>query len=294
MRFFSATKELGTKVCLKWLVAAVMMGTAISAFAANADYGNCKVTGQRGIVKLKTIVPDTLSVRPYLPAPGFWNGDSFATIKDGFEYCLAANIAYRAGLDHLKLISESFAQVVAGQTNRFDIALSQISITDARKKVVDFTVPYYTVEEAVLVRAGTKVDSKSIKNLRLGTERGTTMVPFIKEKIRPTKPLKVFTATATMYAALAARQVDAVFYDSETLRTVAAQSGGRFVVAGVYPASGQKIGGVVGKDSSNLAAFNTIIKGLKQDGTVHRLVEKYLVPNYGGISLSQLPVLTVQ
>src|SRR6202162_2124456 len=71
----------------------------LSAFAGGAsmaaDYGNCEVSGVRGSVKLETVVPGALSVRPTLPAPGWWNGDSPDTIKDGFEYCMAANMAYR-------------------------------------------------------------------------------------------------------------------------------------------------------------------------------------------------------
>src|SRR5580704_9453898 len=77
----------------------LLLSTFTGAASAAPDYGNCDVSGVRGSVKLETIVPGALSVRPVLPAPGWWNGDSPDTIKDGFEYCMAANMAYRAGLD---------------------------------------------------------------------------------------------------------------------------------------------------------------------------------------------------
>lgn len=287
MSFVNRRPGAKTKICA-YSFAALIFGAMSAGASAASDYGTCKVTGQKGAVKLTTVTPDTLTVRPYMPSPGFWNGDSYATVKDGFEYCLAANIAYRAGLDRVKLVSVSFSQLLAGQTKTFDIALSQISITKAREKVVNFTVPYYMVNTAVMVQAGTKVDGHSIKNLRLGAENGTTMLQFVNQNIKPTKPLRVFNEPATMYAALAAGQVDAVVYDLGSLLAAAKHSNGRFVVAGQYE-SGEPIGGLVNKDSPNLAAFNTVIKGLKQDGTIDRLIEKYLVPNFS-VSPTKVPV----
>src|SRR6185312_5386636 len=114
------------------LLALLICGFAVPALAA-PDYGKCLVTGQRGSVKLKTVVKGALSVRPDIPAPGWWNGDSPDTIKDGFEYCLAANMAYRAGLDRVIVVNRSFAQLLTGHAQGFDIALSQITITPERQ-----------------------------------------------------------------------------------------------------------------------------------------------------------------
>lgn len=269
------------------LVSLGLGAMSASAFAA-ADYGNCKVTGQRGSIKLTTVAPDTLTVRPYMPSPGFWNGDSYSTVKDGFEYCLAANIAYRAGLDRVQLVSVSFAQLLAGQTKTFDIALSQISITKEREKVVNFTTPYYAIDTAVMVQTGTKVDAKSVKNMRLGAENGTTQLQFINDDIKPTKPIRVFNDAATMYAALTSGQVDAIVYDLGSLLTAAKHSDGRFAVVGQYK-TGESVGGLVNKDSPNLAAFNKAIAGLKQDGTIDRLIDQYLVPSFS-VPPSQVPV----
>ena len=122
------------------LMVLFVCGVAAHAFAA-PDYGKCQITGARSSVKLQTVVPGALSVRPDIPAPGWWNGDSPDTIKDGFEYCMAANMAYRAGLDRVIVVNRSFAQVLTGQAQGFDIALSQITITPEREKVVDFTHP---------------------------------------------------------------------------------------------------------------------------------------------------------
>ena len=271
------------------LFSLLLGGFAHPAIAA-PDYGNCKVTGQRGSIKLVTVVPGALSVRPDLPAPGWWNGDSPDTIKDGFEYCMAANMAYRAGLDRVIVVNRSFAQVLTGQAKGFDIALSQITITDERKKVVNFTEPYYSSDQGVLVRAGTKVDRNSIKKMRLAVEQGTTTYYYVTDRIKPTQPPRVFPQTAPMFAALAAGQVDAVLYDTPTVLARAKQSHGALEVAGRYD-MGEKWGGLVNKGSPNMAAFNKLIDDFKNDGTLQRLTDTYLTPGLG-MDPAKLPVFT--
>lgn len=268
----------------------LLLCNCVSRAMAALDYGNCKVSGQRGSVKLVTVVPGALSVRPDLPAPGWWNGDSPDTIKDGFEYCMAANMAYRAGLDRVIVVNRSFAQVLTGQAKGFDIALSQITITDARKKVVDFTEPYYNSDQGVLVRAGTKVDKDTIKKMRLAVEQGTTTYYYVVDHIKPVQPPRVFPQTAPMFASLAAGQVDVVLYDTPTVLAQAKQSHGAFQVAGRYD-MGEKWGGLVNKGSPNLAAFNKLIGDFRSDGTLRRLTDTYLTPGLGA-DPAKLPVFT--
>lgn len=273
---------------LRSLLAALLLSSFAAAAAPRSHYGSCAVSGQRGSVKLKTVVPGALSVRPNLPAPGWWNGDSPDTIHDGFEYCLAANMAYRAGLDRVILVNRSFAQILTGQSRGFDIALSEITITDERSKVVNFTTPYFSSDQGILVKTGSRVDNGNIRNMRLATELATTMLQFILERIRPVQPPRVFASAAPMYTALATGQVDAVLYDTPNVLARAKESNGTLQVVGRYDI-GERWGGLVNKDSPNLAAFNQLIEGLEKDGTLDRLAERYLRPSFG-IDPAKLPV----
>lgn len=270
------------------LVPLALVASAATAWAA-PDYGNCEVTGEKGSVKLQTVTPGALTVRPALPSPGWWNGDSLETIKDGFEYCMAANMAYRAGLERVIVVSRSFAQILTGQAQGFDIALSQITITPERAKVVNFTEPYFDSDQAVLVKTGTKVDSESIRKLRLAARQGSTTLQYVMENIKPVEHPKVYAENSAMYAALAANQVDAVLYDTPNVMARAKQSNGMLEVAGRYH-TGEQWGGIVNKDSPNLAVFNKLITDFKKDGTFERLGNKYLTPSLG-MDPAKLPVL---
>lgn len=92
------TTLMGAAACILLAVPAFADGDA-------PNFGNCKPTGAAGSISLTTVEPDTLVVATVLPNPGWWNGTSPGDTKDGFEYCLAAEIAQRAGLHHLKLMN---------------------------------------------------------------------------------------------------------------------------------------------------------------------------------------------
>jgi ABC-type amino acid transport substrate-binding protein len=286
------TIPLANAACsaLRAVVLPALLIAAPTVTLAAPDYGNCQVSGVRGSVKLETVVPGALSVRPALPAPGWWNGDSLETIKDGFEYCMAANMAYRAGLDRVIIVSRSFAQVLTGQAKGFDIALSQITITDERKKVVNFTEPYFNSGQGVLVKAGTKADKESIKKMRLGVRQGSTTLQYVTEKLKPSEPLKVYAENSAMYAALAANQIDAAIYDTANVLARAKQSNGAFQVVGRYDTN-ESWGGIVNKDSPNLPVFNKLIEDFKRDGTIDRLTQTYLTPSLG-MDPSEVPDFT--
>jgi polar amino acid transport system substrate-binding protein len=264
---------------MKFLLVPFLLGIS-AATASAAQFSNCEVSGTKGSVKLETVVPGALSVRPVLPAPGWWNGDSIETINGGFEYCMAANMAYRAGLDRVNVVSRSFAQILTGQSQGFDIALSEITITDERKKAVNFTDPYFDSDQGILVKAGAKVTAENIKNMRLGVKQGTTILQYLQDKVKPVESVKVYPEVAAMYAALAAGQVDAVLYDTPNVLAQAKQSNGRFEVVGRYD-TGERWGGLVNRDSPNLVVFNKLIKEMKDDGTFDRLAAQYLAPSLG-------------
>ncbi|HLB80029.1 MAG TPA: hypothetical protein VJJ77_05960, partial [Dongiaceae bacterium] len=80
-------------------VLALGLGLAASTASAAEMIGKCELFGARGAVPMIMAKAGQLTVEVNLPAPGWWNGDTPESIQDGYEYCMAANIAHRAGLD---------------------------------------------------------------------------------------------------------------------------------------------------------------------------------------------------
>ncbi|AJF63421.1 ABC transporter substrate-binding protein [Streptomyces vietnamensis] len=251
-----------------------------SASKNGSAYGDCEVSGKRGEFKLTPATAGALTVETNLPAPGWWNGDTPQTVKSGYEYCMAANIAHRAGLDRVNVKNVSFDALVAGKTKDFDLALLEITITEERKKVVDFSPPYFSADQGVLVKAGSKVDARSIRDARIGVSLGTTGALFVQEQLKPSHPAKVFQSNQDMVAALAAGQVDAVVADASILLAQAKQTGGVLKVVGQYD-TGETYGALYPKGSANRATLDRIIRQMAADGTLDRLARTHLAEAFG-------------
>ncbi|HVJ43748.1 MAG TPA: ABC transporter substrate-binding protein [Dongiaceae bacterium] len=261
-------------------VAAALLVLAAAPAAMAADMiGNCEVTGTKGSIPFTPAQAGQLTVEVNLPAPGWWNGDTPEQIKDGYEYCMAANIAYRAGLDNVKVVNVAWDALVAGQTKDFDFALSEISITDERKKVVDFSVPYFNSDIGILVKKGTSVDGESIKKMRVGVQQATTGADFVSNKLKPAE-VKVFPDTTGMFTALMAGQVDAAMTDTAIVLGQASQASGALEVVGQY-STGETYGALYPKGSANAATIDKIIDALIKDGTLQQLSAKYLAAAWG-------------
>jgi len=223
-----------------------------------------------------------LRVATSLPAPGFWNGSTPDTIDGGFEWALAGELADRLGYDGFDLKNVSFDGLVAGKVKGFDIALSQVSITKEREKVVDFSKPYYISDNGIMVNKGTDVpDAETARGLRWGVQTGSTHVAFLKKVLKTDEPPKTYSETTEMFAALQAGQIDAAMTDTSILLAQAGQPGSNFEVVGQFKATAGFYGAIFPSHSKLRKKVNKIIKNLDADGTLDELVQKWLVPEFG-------------
>ena len=184
----------------------------------------------------------------------------------------------------------SFAQLVAGQTNDYDIALAEITITPERAKVVDFSTSYFDSNVGVLVKSDSDVSESNIKDKKDAAYNGTTSVDFLKNTlgVNPT----IFPNSQTLYQGVISGQVDAAFLDTAIVLAEAKASNGNLKVVGQY-ATGEKYGAIYPKGSANEDAFNTGIESMLKDGTLEGLSKTYLGPAFGG-DPNSVPMWTVQ
>jgi len=273
--------------------AMVSVVAAVAAMVGLVGCGGSDKAAPTGAGGLKVVNADVLTVGTNLPAPGFWNGDDPSSVNGGYEYGIARDLARRLGLTKgVKVENVSFDALVAGQAKGFDLALSQVTITDERKQVVDFTVPYFASDQGVLVNKGTKVgDLAAARALQWGVQQSTTGQTFVDTVIKPAKETRVYGETTQAFTALQAKQVDAVLLDTAIVLGQAAQPGSPFEVVGQFR-SGESYGGVVAKGSANLAKFDEALTAMRTDGTLDRLGAQFLQPQFGA-DPTKVPVIAV-
>jgi polar amino acid transport system substrate-binding protein len=261
------------------LAAAVLAGFAGPAAAAEM-IGNCELSGQKGSIPIASPAKaGQLTVEVNLPAPIWWNGDTPEAIKDGMEYCMAAEIAWRAGYDKVEVVNVGWDALIAGQTHDFDLAMSQISVTEERKKVHDFSVPYFYSDIGVLARTDAPVDDKSIKEAKVGVQQATTGAAFAQDKLGLTD-VQVYDAQGDMFTALRAGQIDAAMTDTSITLAEEVAHPGKVAVIGQYK-TGETYGAIYPKGNPNNATLDKIIQSMVDDGTIAKLGAKYLAAAWG-------------
>ena len=265
----------------KRILLAAAAAIALAGPAAAADMiGNCELSGAKGSIPIeKPAKAGQLTVEVSLPAPIWWNGDTPEAIKDGMEYCMAAEIAWRAGYDKLEVVNVGWDALIAGQTADFDLAMSQISITEERKKVHDFSVPYFNSDIGVLARTDAPVDEKTIKSAKVGVQQATTGAAFAQGTLGLTD-VQVYPDQGDMFTALRAGQIDAAMTDTSIVLAEEVANPGKVAVIGQYK-TGETYGAIYPKGNPNNATLDKIIQSMIDDGTVAKLGAKYLAAAWG-------------
>ncbi len=98
----------------------------------------------------------------------------------GIDVDILDEITKRTGIKfELKIMS--FGSIIAAiTTGKVDGAISGMTVTEDRKKNVDFTIPYYDANYALIVKKADNI--KSIKDLhghQVGSQTGTTMYDYL-------------------------------------------------------------------------------------------------------------------
>ncbi len=261
------------------MVGAALVAMSVASLAADM-IGNCELIGKKGEIPIASPAKaGQLTVEVSLPAPIWWNGDTPEAIKDGMEYCIAAEIAWRAGYDKMEVVNVGWDPLIAGQTSGFDLAMSEISITDERKAVHDFSVPYFNSDIGVITRADAPVTEMTIKTAKIGVQVGTTGAAFAADKLGITN-IQPYPEQGDMFAALRSGQIDAAITDTSIVLAEELATKGASKVVGQYQ-TGESYGAIYQKGNANNPVIDKIFQSMIADGTIEKLGAKYLAAAWG-------------
>lgn len=242
----------------------------------------------------KPVKADTLSVVTSLPGPGFWEGsDSDPTkLTSGYEYDIAQCMKEAFGLKNVNVRNVSFDAIVAGTVTNYDIALSQVSITPERAKVVSFSEPYFESQQGVLMRSDQSINTlDEAKTTKWGVQTATTAITLLKS-IGVDNP-RAYQDLTNAYTALEAKQVDAILIDTAIQLGEAARSDGKFHVVAQFdqPGGPDHYGAILPKGSANLAPVNAVFKAMDDSGELKALTVKDLTVDPA--TLKTIPIIKV-
>jgi len=188
------------------------------------------------------------------------------------EICKLANCKYKFITTDFDTI---FTKLAAGE---FDLVVSGVTITEERKKTVDFSDSYLKYGEVILVRADeAKIKGKDdIKSVKVGVQTGTSNEETAKKLVADEKAnLKRYQTFDLAVAALINKDVDAVVIDSPAADGFIAQNVGKLKKAG-QPFTSDDLGIAFKKGDTQLKdAFNAGLRAIKANGTLDKLYKKW-------------------
>ena len=175
----------------------------------------------------------------------------------------------------------------AVKTNKADAGAAGITITSERAEEVDFSIPYSSTEQYVIVKAdNTAITSlESMKGKKIGVQQGTTSDLLVEGLISDGdlagSTLTPYEAPALAAAALGTK-IDAVITDKLTAEVIVASSKGAYKTFKFAKADGSDVAEVeeygiaVAKGNAELLkTINEVLTELLADGSIAKWEKEY-------------------
>lgn len=198
---------------------------------------------------------------------------------EGFDVDVAKALAKEILGDEKKIeLKEvtSKTRIPMLDNKEIDMIVATMTITDERKKQVDFSDVYFKAGQSLLVKKGSPI--KSVADVKKGTKvlavKGATSVANIKAKA-PEATILEFDNYQDAFSALKAGQGDTLTTDNAILYGMMAQDP-NFVVVG-EPFTDEPYGIAMKKGETALqAAVNDSLKKLKSNGEYDKIYKKWI------------------
>ncbi len=231
-----------------------------------------------------TITEGKLTIATGEPAYAPWVMNDDPASGEGFEAAVAYAVAEELGYaeDDVEWVRTSFDSAIAPGPKDWDLNIQQFSVSEERKKAVDFSTPYYVTTQAVVAAGGTEAaDARSIADLKdaaIGVASGTTSLTVAEEVIAPTQDLQVFNSVDDAVAALQSGQIDALVTDlpgAFYVRDAQLEDG---VIVGQLESEegGDEFAFVLPKDSELTADVSEAVDTLRENGILDELAAEWI------------------
>ena len=205
------------------------------------------------------------------------NGSGFEGIDVEIAYALADKLGLELVIDDM----DFDAALMAVQNNSADMMLAGLSYSEERDEVVDFSDPYATGVQVVIVKEGSGVTMDNLGEYMIGTQRGTT--GFIYASDTPENGgygedhVIGYDSGVTAVQELINGTIDAVIIDQQPAEAYVAANpdAGLTILDGNWVEEDYCLAVDEG-NTALLDALNTAMNELKSDGTLDAIVATYI------------------
>ena len=205
----------------------------------------------------------------------------------GIDPEIAQAIADKLGLELVIDNIDFDAALISVQEGRADVMLAGLTYNADRDLVMDFTDPYATGVQVIIVRegdttiAGTNddlqlvdADGNVLEDIQIGVQRGTTGELYCQDAHGVDHVTSLDNGSVAVQALLNG-QVDCVVIDNGPAQEYVAATPGLEILEGAYVVE-DYCAAVDEGNTALLEAVNTALNELIDDGTVQSIMDKYI------------------
>ncbi len=212
---------------------------------------------------------------------------------EGFENGLVYALAAELGFDREDVVwvGQTFEEAIAPGTKPYDFGIQQISVTEERQQIVDFSMVYFQPDKALLALSDSAVvgatSFEELRDAEWGATIGTTDLDYIENVIGVTD-VAVFDDQAGTFQALLGGQIDATVVALPTALFATAVQIPEASIVALLPADPNDTGhGLLFEQGNELVdCINEGLRAIIADGVIDDLVDRYLVGDV------DIPVIT--
>jgi polar amino acid transport system substrate-binding protein len=292
--------RLTRRALVTGLAAAALAAPALSLRGAAAQDATPSATGATPVPVSRPIdhaaLPlkqaDKLIVHADQPLYPPWFIDNDPTNGKGFESALVYALAKELGFtpEQVEWGYTPFNASYAPGPKDFDFYLTEVSITEPRKKAVDFSDGYYSTPFVIIAPKDSPAQqARSLPDLRqykFGTLVNSSYADYITQVIKPEQEMFVFNTDADALQALANGQVDVNVESLQIATEVITAQYPDLAIVGILPGPGTELGMVFEKGSPLVPFVNQALENLRASGEWQKLVDEWLpkTPDYPKIA----------
>lgn len=243
-------------------------GTESAKDASSESAGEAKAAKAEGSYAGKTLI---MATNAEFPPYEYHEGKDIV----GIDVEIAKAVAEQMGAK-FEVSDMAFDAIISAvDSGKADFGAAGMTVTEDRKKNVDFSDTYATSVQSVIVPENSDIKSiDDLKGKKIGVQQGTTgdiyaTKDYGKDAIQP------FPKGVDAVLALGAGKVDAVIIDGNTAKAFVADQKGLKLLDSAYAEEEYAI--CVKKGNTELRdGINAALKELKASGKLDEIVAKYI------------------
>lgn len=205
------------------------------------------------------------------PPYEYKEGDKFV----GIDVEIATAIAAELGME-LEVLDMEFDSIITSvNQGEADVGIAGMTVTDERKKEVDFSSSYATGVQSVIVKEDSDItDIDALEGKKIGVQLGTTGDIYATDDYGKENVVE-YGKGADAVIALNGGDVDAVIIDNEPAKAFVAANEGLKILETSYAIEDYAIAIKKG-NTELLEKVNAALEKLTSDGTIDEIIARYI------------------